>query len=144
MWRAKFLALALVGMVLLPGCSQGPRLYPVQGKVLWRGKPTAGARVIFHPVSENPNLPQPSAVVDENGSFRLGTRAPGDGAPAGEYKVTIDWSDLSDQAVYSADISSGPPKSPDKLGGRYADPKRSMLQVNVKEGKNNLPPFELK
>jgi hypothetical protein len=146
MWRAK-LAM-LVGLVLLAGCSEGQRFNPVVGKVFWRGKPAVGARVIFHPASATPNQPQPSAVVGEDGSFRLRTyvqetRATGDGAPAGEYKVTIDWSDLSPEAV-SVDPGAMPPKPSDKLGGRYADSKRSTLQVTIKEGENTLQPFELK
>lgn len=143
MWRAKLSALALVGFVLLLGCSRRSGLNPVQGKVLWGGKPTPGARVIFHPVSATPDLPQPSALVDENGSFRLGTRDPGDGAPAGEYKVTIDWMDLSSQGV-SADGGDDLRTPADKLGGRYADPNRSTFRVTIKEGENILPPFELK
>jgi hypothetical protein len=139
MRRAKRPALALVAFVLLAGCSGKPRFNPVEGKVLWRGKPAAGARVIFHPVSATPNQLQPSAKIEEDGSFHLKTYVPGgrgdlaDGAPSGEYRVTIDWFD---------DLSKRNPT--DKWGGRYADPKRSALQVTVKQGENVLPPFELK
>lgn len=143
MGRAKLAALALVGLVLVLGCSRPSELHPVEGTVSWRGKPTPGARVIFHPVSATPNLPQPSALVDDNGSFRVGTRGPGDGARPGEYKVTIEWLDLSPQAE-TAELGDNVPTPTDKLAGRYADPNRSAFRVTIKEGKNVLPPFELK
>lgn len=141
MRRAKFPVVALAGLVLLGGCSRGPRFNPVAGQVLWRGKPAAGARVIFHPLAETAGVPKPSAVVEESGAFHVGTYAPNDGAPAGEYKVTIDWFDLSPQTA-STDVGETPSPS-DKLKGRYADPKRSSLQATIKEGENTLPPFEL-
>ena len=140
--------LALLSVVPLVGCSRGPRLHPVEGKVLWRGKPASGARVIFHPVSDTPNLPQPSGLVGDDGSFHLRTyiqesRDAEDGAPPGEYKVTFDWSDVSPAAA-SADRNDEAAQPTDKLGGRYADPNRSAFRVTVKEGDNALPPFELK
>src|SRR5262245_43187331 len=81
---AVFLAAALAG-----GCSgSGP--YPVEGTVVWEdGAPAteiANAIVIF-------DLPdkQTSARgnVQPDGSFRLTTTKPNDGALAGEYKVMI-------------------------------------------------------
>jgi hypothetical protein len=142
MWRAKFPMWALMGFALLVGCSRGPRFNPVKGRVLWHGEPAAGARLIFHPLAETPGVPKPSALVDENGYFHVGTYAPNDGAPAGEYIVTIDWFDLASQTA-SADVGETP-MSTDKLKGRYADPKRSSLHVTIKQGENTLPPFELK
>ncbi|HEY7330193.1 MAG TPA: hypothetical protein VH592_21325 [Gemmataceae bacterium] len=146
MRRAKLPALALMGFVLLAGCSGGgPRFNPVQGKVLWRGKPPVGARVIFHPIPQTPNQLQPSALVEEDGSFHLKTYVPGnrrdyaDGATSGEYRVTIDWFPLSGKS-----LSVGKAPLTDKLEGRYADPERSSLQATVKDGENVLPPFELK
>ena len=148
MWRRRFPALALWGFVFVAGCSRVSGFNPVEGKVLWRGKPAAGARVIFHPILETPNQLQPSALVEADGSFHLKTWNPGhrgdpaDGAPPGEYRATIDWLDFSRKASPPKDKLKG--YAEDKLKGRYADPKRSSLQVTVKEGENVLPPFELK
>src|SRR5687768_13894441 len=70
----------------------GPPLYPVQGKVLVDGKPADGALVVFHPSGDAPpDALRPSAKVESDGSYKLSSRAPGDGAPAGEYLVGITW-----------------------------------------------------
>src|SRR5206468_35759 len=74
-------------------CGPGRRpVYPVSGKVLVQGRPAAGAQLTFHPVGENgPNAIRPVAHVDDQGNFRLTSYKEGDGAPAGEYRVTVQW-----------------------------------------------------
>lgn len=78
-----------VAVVLLAGCG-GPKLYPVEGTVAWAdGKPArelAGGAVNFEPVGGGTSATGP---IDEQGRYRLGTNRPGDGVPAGEYKVTL-------------------------------------------------------
>jgi hypothetical protein len=75
----------------------------------------------------------PMAVTGEDGKFVLSTYAMNDGAPAGNYRVTVR-------------VPSGPGplvKSPDKLKGKYARPDTSGLTARVEKGKNQLPPFDL-
>src|SRR6516225_10019194 len=68
------------------------RVMPVHGRVFWRGKPLANALVILHPqnTAELAGL-RPLAHADQTGSFELTTYDEGDGAPAGDYAVTIEW-----------------------------------------------------
>jgi len=138
---SRFIALALVGgLVLSPAaCRRGgdKPVYPVTGKVFYKGKPAEGALVTFVPLGEtNPKRPKSGAQVKSDGTFRLSTYASYDGAPPGRYAVTI---------IYRSpeQIVDDENRGPDLLEGRYADPKTTPLTVEVKEGTNDLEPFDL-
>jgi len=129
--------LFMVGLLWLWGCSsnspgtenQKP-VHPVMGSVTVGGKPAVAAFILFTPVNEPPDSkqPRPRAEVKEDGSFAISTYGTEDGAPVGEYIVTIVWEDR--------DVG-------DRLKGRYSDSKTSTLRATVKEGANDLPPFKL-
>jgi hypothetical protein len=73
------------------GCKEG-RLptYPVKGKVVYQGKPLANATVTLNP--EDPAKVKdrhPTGITGEDGTFRISTYLYADGAPAGNYKVTV-------------------------------------------------------
>ena len=142
MGRKPFVLVFSFLILVLLGCSQagqGPKLYPVKGQVFLKDKPATGARLVLIPV-DDPKAEKPSAIVDENGSFQLATRQPGDGAPAGEYRVSITWFERRKIDPRKEDDTQ---QFVDKLGGRYADPKASKLMVKITEGPNELPPFKL-
>jgi hypothetical protein len=111
-------------------------VHPVSGKVTVQGKPAAGAFVLFIPVNELPDAAdtRPRAEVGADGSFALSTYGENDGAPIGEYTVAITWP--------GGVLPDGREEPSDKLLGRY-DVSNSKLKASVKEGQNNLPPFEL-
>jgi len=112
--------------LLLAGCSGVKEpLYPVHGKVLdARDKPATGALVIFHPVDRDEiRVPKPVGRVAEDGEFRLTTYTEEDGAPSGEYAVTILWPGEKKTPF-------GPP-GPDQLKGTYADPKSPKFRFTV-------------
>ena len=94
------------------------------------------ARVSFHPSSGSIKA-APYAEADPDGAFRPSTGLTGDGAPAGDYTVTIVWPEIT--VDHGEEIAG-----PDRLGGRYNSPRSSNLKVTVREGENSLPPFELK
>jgi hypothetical protein len=122
-------------------CS-GPKLNPVQGKVLYRNRPLKGAVVTFHPKGANDvTAVRPVGLTGEDGTFTL-TTGTKKGAPAGEYVVTI----LCSEEVRPKDktISTEPPDTRDMLGGAYANRDRSKITVTVKDGDNQLDPFDLK
>ena len=131
---------ALLAAFLCCSCgSGGPVLYPVQGKVLMKGQPLTGATVTFVPKSGDPKQLRSTGVTDDEGNFQLetGTRT---GAPAGDYDVLI----LQSKTLASKKMSMEPPESVDALKGAYATPAKSKLIATVKEGPNELPPFDLK
>jgi hypothetical protein len=116
-------------------------VYPVSGKVLVKGAPAGGARVVFYPVAEElkkPGMPIPEGTTDNAGAFKLRSYEPEDGAPAGEYKVCVIW--FEPQADGSIVDS---PSAKDRLGFRYSNPQKSNLTAKVEEGGGELPPFEL-
>ena len=74
----------LAGVLLLgAACSGRKTVYPVTGKVLFEGRPAAGAVVQFHPQDKaDSNAVAPLGQVGADGTFRLTTYAHEDGAPA--------------------------------------------------------------
>jgi|SRR5579883_2635769 len=82
--------LVALGCLGTTGCGSSDRakLQPVSGTVLIDGRPTADAVVTLYPVNGT-SEPHPSGRSDANGRFTLTTREAGDGALAGEYRVTV-------------------------------------------------------
>ena len=81
------LALSSVVIVNLVGC--GPGMHPVQGKVtLADGKPGAGSQVVFERQEEGKPITA-RGDVQTDGSYELSTNKPGDGVPAGKYRVQV-------------------------------------------------------
>src|SRR5205823_7271227 len=94
--RARLWVLACYCAIILCGCGSRTSLYSVRGEVFFNGKPAEGALVVFHPVEDKDGkATRPRGTVEGDGSFTLSSHAKGDGAPAGEYIVTINWLDLA-------------------------------------------------
>lgn len=139
--RLRLLCLTMPPLMAL-GCGtkeQRKPVFPVRGSVLVAGKPAVNALVIFHPLTDpDPKAMKPNGEVDADGKFTLNTYTAGDGAPAGEYAVTVLW--LEGGASSGGDAGSGS----DKLGNRYANPRTSGLRAQVREEPTELSPFHLK
>ena len=96
---------------------------PTRGQVTMDGKPAAGALLIFHSVEGGEGLPvKPRARVRGDGSFVAETYAAGDGMPAGEYVVTVEW--RKQTAEEGAEGESLAP-------ARYAKRESSPVKVRV-------------
>jgi hypothetical protein len=136
--------LMLLGVVA--GCSQrpaypsGPASFPVRGKVTYQGQAAVGFKVLLNPVTpwHGPQF-TPAGTTDANGDYQLGSYKLEDGAPVGDYTVTFTWP----KSIKSSD-DDGSVKIIDQLQDRYADPNKSTFRVTIKEGENELPPFQLK
>jgi hypothetical protein len=138
-------ALALL-TVSLACCScsgaKGEPLFPVQGKVLFRGKPASGALVVLHPLNQSkPETGLPRGVVEEDGSFAVTTITPKDGAPAGKYAVSITWDRTS---VKVPGRKGHAQKIPTHFPLKYANPKTSGFVVDIQEGPNELRLFDIR
>ncbi|MGQ9576800.1 MAG: hypothetical protein ACUVUC_15970 [Thermoguttaceae bacterium] len=124
--------------VCLAVCSCGKKgpvrkeTFPVSGQVFVDGQPAARLAVRCVSLGEpDPELPTFShAYTDPQGNFRLSTYESGDGVPAGQYALTFTWGDLNLMTM-----SEGP----DKLKGRYSDPKTSQYRITVEKGKRLDP-----
>ena len=74
----------LMGLVLT-GCSGGPRLGKVFGRVRVGGKPVTSGTIMFHP----DNGPTAIGAIRLDGAYTLTTFKAGDGALVGSHHVTI-------------------------------------------------------
>ena len=80
------------GAIGCSGNSDRIKVHPVRGKVVFAAPTPASAMVVFHPVgNSDPNAPRPFATLEKDGSFELSTDLSKDGAPEGEYAVTVSW-----------------------------------------------------
>jgi len=139
-------ALVAAGSLVLASCGEHREaVYPVQGKVLFHNQPAQHATVIFHPQggSEEVQKMRPHGTVDAEGNFALTTFDPDDGAPAGDYRVTVVWPGESREDAMDAEDPEHVPSGPDRLQKRYKDPQTSGLSATVSEGTNQLEPFQL-
>ena len=151
--RMQRLTLCLGLPLLIAGCGEKTvPLYPVTGTVLYQGKPAASAQVVFHdkrPAAAIHNLPIPRARTNEEGKFLLSSYKPDDGAPAGEYAVTVMLSSIKPADLappQEAAESTDPEAAGVRIvaeGKQYMDPATSGLEAVVGEQENVLPPFEL-
>lgn len=131
---APLLALTLAAV----GCGRGydgpPRVavVPVTGKVLFQGRPAANAFVIFHPKSPQGDVPSPRSVADAEGRFAVTTYDHADGAPEGEYVVTVELKKLVQK---DGEAKAGPNVLPPK----YQSKGTSTLLVRVAKGAGEIP-----
>ena len=77
---------ALLGVILI-GCG-GRGTTPVRGVITLEGTPVAGATVLFMPEGQDSSRPA-SGFTSSDGTFRLTTSKPDDGALPGKYRVLI-------------------------------------------------------
>jgi hypothetical protein len=142
--RASFGVVCLsIGLV---GCGGGAddgrvKVFPTQGKVSVSGRPAEGAKVTFYSANthaDGKKVPPPTGTADATGVFQLGTYKSADGAPPGEYKVTVVWLEpppANAQGIF--DLK-------DRLQGRYSSPEKTTLKAQIPDGGGEIPPFELK
>lgn len=137
---------AIAGLFTIAGCGDGKiKRYPVTGVVLVDGQPAAGAMVIFVPVggSDEFQRERPFGTTDASGKYELRTFQPGDGAPAGDYKVMVRWL-ATTSAANDADRDRSAGGPPDRLKGRYFNPETSGVTATVEERATDVPAFDLK
>jgi hypothetical protein len=117
-------------------------VHPVRGKLLVDGQPAVRAQVTFHSVTDKrPEAVHPVGHVDEQGQFTLSSYHKGDGAPEGEYQVTVVWY----LATPNPNRARGGEEylSVNYLPEDYARLESSPLKARISKGANELPPFEL-
>jgi hypothetical protein len=150
----------LASCVLLAGCSGSgrPALAPVRGTVTYKGKPVAGATVVF--LCEGaPRLAV--GTTDEGGEYHLTTYEPDDGAMIGQHVVTVKKRNTGTETADTADGATGgalqgealskaiaksmressqqakkAEKAPSLIPAKYAYLKTSDLRKDVVDGEN--------
>ena len=139
--RTGLAAFAMV-MVTLTGCggsdSNRVAVHPASGAIQFRGQPISGALVSLHPKDgAGTGAPSPRATVGPDGKFALSTYEGQDGAPEGDYVLTVQWYKPIRQGK---EIVGGPNVLPPK----YALAKTSDLKIKIAAGENNLQPIQLR
>jgi hypothetical protein len=130
--------LAVVAALAAAGCSKGPDVFAVHGRVAYEGKPMDGALVIFRPsVSERTLV---MARANANGEYTLATSGVQEGVSPGEYRVTITWEKFARPGT--EENPNTPGTGVDRLNGKYADVNKTPLKATV-EAKDNTINFEL-
>jgi hypothetical protein len=133
-------AAVVLQTALVVGCTPGgPIFYPVRGRVAVDGKPLGEALVVLHPLAGSAASSQrPVALTDSGGHFSLTTIRSGDGAPPGEYAITVEL--RAARMVGEELVRDGR----NLLPLRYGRPDQSGLKCQVFAGDNELPVIELK
>ncbi|HEX3601939.1 MAG TPA: hypothetical protein VHU84_17430 [Lacipirellulaceae bacterium] len=122
------------------GCSKSDShvpVNPVAGAIQFRGQPVEGAFVSLHPKNAIEGIPQPRASVAKDGTFTVSTFNGNDGAPEGDYIVTVQW---YKPVRHGDDLVGGP----NVLPAKYASPRTSDVTIHVAADENHLPPIQLR
>ena len=131
--------------LLCASCS-GSKNVSVKGQVLYQGKPIEGAVVTFHPKGgDDLKAHHPSGLTDKDGNFTLSTPA-GEGAPVGDYVVTVNWYRPVEQAAAKKAVISTemPAAPPDYFKGKpYASRDHTKLEAKITPDTKTLEPFRL-
>ncbi len=113
--------------------------YPTKGQVMVGTQPAAGAMVIFHPEGSTPEEwtgGYPRARVGGDGTFELETYGDKDGAPAGDYRVLVTWTQTGSEETEDTQMI-------DRLKGRYSDYNAATLRAKVESGPTEVPVIRL-
>lgn len=131
--------LGALALVLAVGCSSGETRRPTNpatGSLKLNGKAAPGATLVFHPdTAWGKDEPKPRATVKQDGSFEVTTYEGPDGAPEGNYTVTVEW-----YVPNKPDDGNVTNRAPAKYGKAQSSP----LKATISKGPNTLPAFELK
>jgi hypothetical protein len=135
------LATVAITLATLTGCggdaSRVP-VHPTTGAIKFRGQPVPGAFVSLHPSGDTgTGAPSPRATVGPDGRFSLSTYDGQDGAPEGDYVLTVQWYKPIRQGN---ELVGGPNALPRK----YASAKTSDLIVKIAAGENQLAPIQIR
>lgn len=152
-YRSFCVVMMTITAVIITGCGNNGKVpvYPVTGKVFYKGEPAEGALVVFYPVGHEKVAkekiePRPSGMTDEEGVFHLTTGENNDGAREGDYQISIVWfkgTSVDDEGLTFGPGKEGTAGTKDVLNRKYAEPAMSGLKASIAAGKNELDPFEL-
>jgi hypothetical protein len=136
--RARATALGVLVLCALAGCAEKRPgevpVYPVKGRVTFKGEPMPHAVVTFFPVGQPfAQALKSRATADADGYYELTTYELKDGAPEGEYGVTL-YVPPAPPEPYALEV----PNPPDRLKHAYLDPTKSKLRFAVRPEENTI------
>ena len=119
-------------------------VFPASGKILYLGKPLAGVILIFHSTDVNQKI-KSQATPDDDGKFVATTFKTADGAPEGDYTITLVVpSNESDSTREDAATERQFRKErPVRFPSKYQNPATSPLKVKVTKNQPDLGILEI-
>ena len=129
---------AVLLLITAVGCGP-PQMGPVSGQVTFHGKPVPMAVVSFQPT----NRPMGVGVTDNDGRYRLSSKARFDGAYGGRHVVTIRPWQLGVGQEPLDPAYTPPPENRTDIPEKYRLPYTSPLSAEVVAGRDNTVDFEL-
>lgn len=131
---------------IFSSCSDGPSLYSVEGKLLFKGEPATGAMVVFHLEGDKSlNSPKPTAEVQADGTFKIETTGK-PGAPAGAYRVVVYWEQKATAPKAKLGISGSEERTSGKnrmAGTPYESADTTPWKVTVGKSSQTLEPHKI-
>ena len=132
--RQSLIVIMVCSIATTIGCSQGETRLPthkVTGKVIKNGIGVPHVTVIFHFKNPPEGFIKPRAISNADGVFNLTTYDSGDGAPVGEYDITVEqW------------LNDNPQVGPtNRLPEKFGSPGTSGIKATVASTENLLSPF---
>lgn len=129
--RALSLVAVLLSISLIAGC--GPRMYPVEGTVVWKdGKPATELKNGFVTFELPEKQVSARGTIKDDGTFRLATGS-NDGAFPGEYKVLV--VEIGRKALGGPDASA---IAPGAMDAKFSDPSTSPLKATIEPKSNKI------
>jgi hypothetical protein len=145
--RIAALLLVVSSLAASCGCSNANKekpVFKVHGKLTFEGRPMSKAEIAFLPADPAQRGLQSRATANADGEYTLYTYRKDDGAPAGDYVVTIYWpAPLSKKAAEKLEKAETIEEkdmilAPDRLKNAYTDPLKTKLKATVAEKDNEI------
>ena len=128
--------LAVIGAAGCGDAYEGPKLYPLSGKITVNGQPP-GNQFRVYLVASSPGTPEPQLLVQEDGSYQALTGNKGwEGAAAGKYKVVLE-AQRSGEAAYGGGAAAPQATLPQELAA-YGSAETSPQEIEVTAGSNSI------
>jgi hypothetical protein len=123
--------------VALSGCAERRvPVYPVSGKITYKGQPPVGATVVLHSLNGTDTKDvAPAGTVTDDGSFTITSYELGDGAPQSDYVATIEW------YKYQSELGGA---GPNVIPSKYVSAKTSPVRLSVSGGPAQIAPIIIK
>lgn len=121
------------------GCGGDTSMVPVTGVVTFKEQPIGKINVMFVPAGQTGKIAE--GTTDESGKFTLQTMEPGDGAMAGDYKVSFKY--VPDVVPDMPGFAGGVKPEPSPIPVIYADENKSGFTATV-DSSNKEFQFNLK
>lgn len=144
----RFNAVALCLVAAGCGGTSQDKVYPVSGKITYKGEPMKGGGAIAFIPTDDRKGKSPGGVVGPDGSYVMGTYTQTDGSMPGQWRVAITQETVAEPQTVEDGSGKKNPKAvqlvenKDKIPYKYSDFAHTPLTATVKE-ENNVINFDL-